>query len=100
MAIGTIHLFPGLVLIKRMLERHTINIRLHRVGRTLTDESVTRIAGSSDRLARWRNMLTVMTAETPRRGPVADIIRIRVPAGFHFREEVVLIYNDDLFNAL
>jgi hypothetical protein len=100
MAFSTIGGFPGVVIVKRMLEFQAVDVFLHGCTAALLDNSMAKGAFSRDHLAGAGFMLIIMAAETALGNHVPDIVRIRVPAGLHFREEILLIQQDDIVNGI
>ena len=57
----------------------------------LLGDGVAKGAATGNYLPGLGLMLIIMASETAQRDHVTDIIRICVPTGFHFREEILLV---------
>ena len=95
MAIGAVLRLPGFITVPRMLEFKTIRAFLDRCTRPLLNDGMAKGAFAGYDRSLGRLVFIIMATETSLGDHMPDIIRVHVPAEFHFGEEILLIQNDD-----
>jgi hypothetical protein len=62
-------------------------------GRGVVNDGVTNIAVITDHLSSVAYVLSIMTTEAAREIEMTDIVRVRLPVGFHLRKEIGAEYS-------
>ncbi len=100
-AVKTAHFFPQIVgFIKGVGEFKTVGTFGNGPGRPLLDDRVADLAIAGNDLSFRGFMPAIVAAEAPRRGQMADILRINIPAGLHFRKKILTIKANNFLNGL